>query len=76
MLGTMKVKWVVDRKKNGGFHYKFMDCVYEGYSRQDNIQIAFAIQEIRRRAAECYPLVLEIVIQSKNASFLSSQEHI
>lgn len=53
-----------------------MDDVIEGYSEQHNVQVTFATQEIFRRVAERYPIVLEIVIQSENASSYSLQEHI
>lgn len=72
----MEVLWVVDRNGGDQFHYKFVDYIFGGYSGQDNVQVASAIQEIRRCVEERNSLLSEIVIASNNALCFSSKEHI
>eukprot|EP00957_Ditylum_brightwellii_P007135 542022-Ditylum_brightwellii.AAC.1 len=39
VLGAMIVTW-----KTNGFKYTFIDCVFKGYTGQDNIQVAAALE--------------------------------
>lgn len=47
-LDAMIVKWLVI---DGvcGFQYKFINCMFKEYNARDNLQVAYAIQELARR---------------------------
>ena len=60
----------------GGFQYEFVDVFVEGYSGQDNIQVASIIHFFLVHMKENHPLVNVMFMQSDNATCFSSQEHV
>lgn len=74
MLRTMVIQWIMNNQEAGAFEYCFVNYIFKGYSGQDNVQVASAIQEIRQWIGQTYDNVRDIVIQSDNASCFSSQE--
>ena len=69
VLGAMIVTW-----KTKGFEYKFIDCVFKGYTGQDNIQMAAALELLIGIVQEQDTNIKEIIIQSDNATCFASQE--
>lgn len=73
LLGAMAVQYV-EKDDKEGYEYHFLDFIFKGYSGQDNIQVASALDAIVKQVALRFPVVKEIIIQSDNASCFSSQE--
>jgi hypothetical protein len=70
VLGVMIVHWSTEKC---GFVYRFENFVFKGYTGQDNVQVAAALQQIVTEVNHIYPGMQEIVLQSDNASCFSSQ---
>jgi len=70
----MEVQWKVVADSTKRFEYRFADYVFKGYSGQDNVQVASAIEVIVKRVRERYPGVKEICLQSDNATCFASHE--
>ena len=70
---TLQVRWKVDGKIHG-FEYSFADYIVKGYSVQDHVQVAAAIQLAFQTVQDLHPAAKKIIIQSDNASGFASQE--
>jgi hypothetical protein len=57
-----------------GFQYSFVDYIFKGYARQDNVQVASVIKNIVQEVQEHHPNVEELIFKSDNASCFALQE--
>lgn len=73
MLGAMFSQWNDDGEKRG-FQYSFVDYVIDGYTGQDNLQVAAVVQQMMRTVQDRHPGVKKVIIQSDNATGFASQE--
>ena len=73
LLGSMMIE-CVEQDKELSFKYSFVDYVIKGYSGQDNIQIAAALNIMVDQITKKRPDIKEICFQSDNATCFSSQE--
>ena len=73
LLGSIKIKWKVYGDVNV-FEYSFVDYAIREYFRQDNVQVASAIQLAVDTVQDNNPAAKNFIIQSDNASDFSSQE--
>lgn len=73
LLGSMIIRFL-ETEELSGYEYQFSDYIFKGYSGQDNIQVAAAIEVIVDQTRRRFPEIKNIVIQSDNASCFASQE--
>jgi hypothetical protein len=73
VLGAMFSRWK-DDGENRGFQYSFVDYIIDGYTGQDNLQVAAVVQQIMRTVQDRHPGVKKVIIQSDNATGFASQE--
>eukprot|EP00957_Ditylum_brightwellii_P167129 12722989-Ditylum_brightwellii.AAC.1 len=61
---------------NSRYQYEFIDVVVEGYTGQDHVQVAAVISHFLQNVKSKHPVAELVFMQSNNASYFSSQEHI
>ena len=73
LLVFMEIMWKVDEEVSA-FEYFFVYYVIKGYSGQDYVQMAAAIQLAVDALQDCHPSTKNVILQSDNIIVFAPQE--